>query len=177
MVGRQIQKEQETTLGDAADEHNSMPTGLYPSAQGCEELATLGNGLQNSVNPEWVVALGGRVARAGGATPLAFRADDAPGGFPSVEPASQRWADRRNPVGIQKRTLGASIIGISWRSLLARIGSLCVRGGRRRAKRWRARTTAPPAPCGFVYGLGARQQARSHPRVQREGPRCARVRL
>jgi len=26
--------------------------------------------------------------------------------FPSVAPASQRWADRWNPVGIQRRTLG-----------------------------------------------------------------------
>src|SRR5262249_46457224 len=45
----------------------------------------------------------GPSCRPNGCNP--FRVDDSAGDVPSVAAASQRWADRWNPVGIQSRTL------------------------------------------------------------------------
>src|SRR5262249_2064879 len=98
----------------------SIPKGLRPSAQSCEERATLGKSTKNAPNPERVVASDRETPQAATLSGLKRRSHLAP----RVARSSAPWALRRNPVGI--RRLCCSIL--LFLSLLSAAASLNAAG-------------------------------------------------
>ena len=80
----------------------SIPKGLSPSAQGCEERTTLGVKSGRRANPERVAASPFRRSGWNRATTLSTLARGS-GLFPRVARSSQPWALGRNPFGIPPR--------------------------------------------------------------------------
>src|SRR5882672_9006553 len=89
----------------------SIPKGLRPPAQGCEERATLGKWNSEIPNPNGVVPPS-RAHRSGSKRRNPFGVGNLSARLPRVASPSfvkstsegrQPWALRRNPVGIERR--------------------------------------------------------------------------
>src|SRR5260370_42423793 len=82
---------------------SSIPKGLCPPAQGCEERATLGKSAKEPDNPERVAALSccGSIGKCGATTLSGL--NPRRHCSPRVARSSQLWALGRNPFGILPR--------------------------------------------------------------------------
>ncbi len=77
--------------------HPTTPRALRHPAQGCEERATLGDGIFGFLQPQRGCVMGGRWAD--GRNPVGVVSVS--GALPKVAPrTAQPWAGGRNPVGI-----------------------------------------------------------------------------
>jgi len=78
-----------------------IPTGLHPSAQGCEARATLGKASHDLPQPQRGCSL---FLGSGGCNPVGVV--EYYGRYPRVARASQPWAESRSPVGANSQPGG-----------------------------------------------------------------------